>query len=352
MFWEFLVQWPPTHLSTLARPGLDLSIIIVSWNVAGLLAECLDSIADAPVTRIAPDGSRSGEGEPSVEVIVVDSASTDGSAELVRTRYPWVHLLAERENIGFTRGNNLGLARAQGRHLMLLNPDTVVHGDALNRLVDALDTRPQVGIIGPRVLNADGTTQSTRRRFPTLATAFFESTWLQGYAPRGVTERFTVADQPDHGTFEVDWVQGCALVARREVYDQIGGLDTGYIMFSEELDWCRRAKDAGWRVLYLGDATITHYGGKSTEQIETQKHIYFQESKIRYFRKFHGRAVAWALRLFLVASYSAQLEQEALKGLLGHKRALRRTRVATYRRVISALATARFARPITRQEYS
>lgn len=325
--------------------GLDLSIIIVNWNVAPLLAACLDSIAAAPVTRVAPDGSSAGEGGPRVEVIVVDSASTDGSAEMVRTRYPWAHLLAERENVGFTRGNNLGLARAQGRHLMLLNPDTVVRGDALNRLVEVLDACPAVGIVGPRVLNEDGTTQSTRRRFPTLATAFFESTWLQGYAPRGVIERFTVADQPDHGTFDVDWVQGCALVARRQVYEQIGGLDTGYVMFSEELDWCRRAKDAGWRVLYVGDATITHYGGKSTEQIETQKHIYFQESKIRYFRKFHGRAFAWALRLFLVLSYGAQLALETLKGLLGHKRDLRRARVATYRRVISALATGRFARP-------
>ncbi|MCZ2098779.1 MAG: glycosyltransferase [Anaerolineae bacterium] len=322
-------------------PRLDLSIIIVSWNVAPLLAACLDSIAAAPVARAAPDGSRAGDGGPLVEVIVVDSASADGSAEMVRARYSWVHLLAEQQNIGFTRGNNLGLARARGRHLMLLNPDTVVHGDALNRLVEALDARPAVGIVGPRVLNADGTTQSTRRRFPTLATAFFESTWLQGCAPRGVIERFTVADQPDDGVFEVDWVQGCALAARREVYQQIGGLDTGYVMFSEELDWCRRAKDAGWRVLYLGTATITHYGGKSTEQIETQKHIYFQASKIRYFRKFHGRVVALALRLFLVLSYAAQWALEALKGLLGHKRDLRRARVATYRRVVVALATGR-----------
>jgi len=324
---------------------LDLSIIIVSWNVAPLLAACLDSIAAAPVVRGGPDGSSAGEGGPLVEVIVVDSASADGSVELLRARYPWVHLLVEQENIGFTRGNNLGLAQARGRHLLLLNPDTVVHGDALNQLVEALDTHPAVGIVGPRVLNEDGTTQSTRRRFPTLATAFLESTWLQGWAPRGVIERYTVADQPDDGVFEVDWVQGCALAARREVYAQIGGLDTGYVMFSEELDWCRRAKDAGWQVLYLGTAAITHYGGKSTEQIETQKHIYFQASKIRYFRKFHGRAAALALRVFLVLSYAAQLALEALKGLLGHKRALRRARVATYRRVVVALATGRAGQP-------
>ncbi len=301
----------------------DLSVIIVSWNVRELLANCLES-----VRRSATDA----------EVIVVDSASSDGSAQMVRERFPWVELIAERENVGFTRGNNIALARARGRHLLLLNPDTVVHGDALERMVAYLDAHPQVGIVGPRVLNADGSTQSTRRRFPTLATAFFESTWLQGYAPRRVLARYYVQDKPDSGTFEVDWVQGCALMARREVYEQIGGLDEGYVMYSEELDWCRRAKSVGWRVVYVGEARITHYGGQSSAQVPARKHIYFQQSKIRYFRKFHGRAAAWSLRAFLVASYGAQLALEAAKWALGHKRALRAERVRTYARVLRALA--------------
>ncbi len=300
----------------------DLSVIIVSWNVRDLLAECLESVHAS-----APDA----------EVIVVDSASSDGSAQMVRERFPWVELIAERENVGFTRGNNIALARARGRHVLLLNPDTVVHGDALARMVAYLDAHPQVGIVGPRVLNADGSTQSTRRRFPTLATAFFESTWLQGYAPRRLLARYYVQDQPDAGTFEVDWVQGCTLMARRAVYEQIGGLDEGYVMYSEELDWCKRAKLAGWRVVYLGEARITHYGGQSSAQVPARKHIYFQQSKIRYFRKFHGRAAAWTLRAFLVASYALQLTQEAAKWAVGHKRPLRAARVRTYARVLRAL---------------
>ncbi|NDJ77563.1 MAG: glycosyltransferase, partial [Chloroflexi bacterium] len=139
---------------------IDLSILIVSWNVADLLAECLDSIAAAPVQRVAPDSSTSSDSGPCVETIVVDSASSDGSVKMVRERYPWVHLIAEEDNIGFVRGNNRALEVAQGRHLMLLNPDTVVHGDALNQLVDYLDAHPAVGIVGPQVLNDDGTTQS------------------------------------------------------------------------------------------------------------------------------------------------------------------------------------------------
>jgi N-acetylglucosaminyl-diphospho-decaprenol L-rhamnosyltransferase len=337
----------------------DLSIIIVSWNVRDLLAACLDSIAAGPVTLASPPGPLSiqnGEGvsttpgrgvagctpaqgsKVQVEVIVVDSASSDGSADMIRARFPWARLVAQTENVGFTRGNNIALDMAQGRYLMLLNPDTVVHGDALNRLVIYLDAHPEVGIAGPRVLNDDGTTQSTRRRFPTPLTAIFESTWLQGYAPRRVLDHFYVTDQPDDGTFEVDWVQGCALVARRAVYEQIGPLDPGYIMFSEELDWCRRAKDAGWRVVYVGEAQITHYGGKSTEQVQANKHIYFQQSKLRYFRKFHGRGLALALRVFLLLSYSAQIAVEGAKVLIGSQRPMRRERIETYLKVIRALA--------------
>lgn len=334
-------------------PTIDLSIIIVSWNVRDLLADCLDSIAAAPVTLVPPDAdSASGRvwkpaptdraevgDQVSAEVIVVDSASSDGSPDMVRERYPWAHLIAAETNIAFVRGNNRGLEVARGRHVFLLNPDTLVHDDALNRMVAYLDAYPDVGIAGPHVLNIDGSHQSTRRRFPSRALAFFESTWLQPYAPGAMLRRFYVQDQPDSGTFDVDWVQGCALMARREVYEQIGGLDTGYIMYSEELDWCRRAKDAGWRVVYLGDTFITHYGGKSTEQVNTRKHILFQQSKIRYFRKFHGRGFALALRVFLVLSYFAQLALEGVKALLGHKTAMRRERITTYRQVVRALAT-------------
>jgi GT2 family glycosyltransferase len=319
---------------------MDLSILIVSWNVADLLAACLESIAASPVT-LATRGAASSAPTKSgllAEAIVVDSASTDASAGMVRERFPWVHLIAEGENIGFVRGNNRALERARGRCLLLLNPDTVVHGDALNRMVAYLDAHPSIGIVGPHVLNPDGTTQSTRRRFPTLLTGLFESTWLQGYAPRRELDRYYVRDQSDDGTFEVDWVQGCALMARRAVYEQIGGLDPRYVMFSEELDWCRRAKMAGWGVVYLGDAHITHYGGKSTEQVQAHKHIHFQQSKLRYFRKFHRRGAAFALRAFLLLSYSVQIGLEGAKAQLGSKRAMRRARIATYRQVIRALA--------------
>src|SRR5262249_37749144 len=133
---------------------------------------------------------------------------------------------------------------------------------------------------------------------------------------------------------DVDWVQGSALMARREVYERIGGLDEGYIMYSEEMDWCKRAKDAGWRVVYLGTAQIVHHGGKSTDQAVARRHIHFQRSKIRYFRKYHGWLAAQTLRIYLLALYSWQLIMEGTKGLLGLKRPLRQERVRAYWQVL------------------
>lgn len=303
----------------------DLSIIIISWNVREFLAACLDSIT-------------AHTGDLNVEVVVVDSYSSDGTVDMVRDRYQWVRFLPQSSNLGFTRGNNLGLAAAQGRHLMLLNPDTEVVDDALPRMVHYLDEHPDVGVVGPHTLNSDGSTQSTRRRFPNFVTALFESTWLQPFAPRSMLDRYYARDIADSEIAEVDWVQGSALMIRRKAYGQIGGLDEQYVMFSEEMDWCKRVRNAGWRVVYLGDAQIVHHGGKSTEQVSAMAHIYFQTSKIRYFRKFHGPLAAVALRVFLVASYVEQWFIESAKALLGHKRAMRQERARLYWKVIRSLA--------------
>jgi len=308
---------------------LDLSIIIVSWNVADLLAACLDTIIASP---IAIDEAR--DGLPTVEVIVVDSASSDHTVAMLQSNYPQIQLLAQEENVGFTRANNIGLEVAQGRHLLLLNPDTAIVGDALPTMIAYLDANTDVGILGPHTLNSDGSTQSSRRHFPTKATAFFESTWLQRLAPQALLDHYYVRNVPDNAVVDVDWVQGSALMARRGVYEQIGGLDTGYVMFYEEHDWCRHAKEAGWRVVYLGTAQIIHHGGKSTGQVAAQKHIYFQQSKLRYFRKYHGRSFALLLRIFLLTSYLSQIVVEGAKALIGTKRDLRLDRMRVYWQVI------------------
>ncbi len=295
----------------------DLSILIVNWNVRALLHDCLTSI----------DQNRGGL---RLEVIVVDSGSVDESAAMVSAEFPWVRLIACQENVGFARGNNLAIAQANGRYILLLNPDTVVLQDALATMVTYLENQPDVGIVGAQLLNSDGTIQSSRRRFPTLATAFFESTWLEPVAPAWLLERYYVADMPPDQTAEADWLVGACLMTRRAVLAQVGGLDEAYFMYSEELDWCRRIKDAGWRIVYLPAAQIIHYVGKSSEQAVVARHINFQRAKLRYFRKYHGRFPAAVLRLFLWLTYLWQLIVESMKGLLGHKRPLRQQRVRAY----------------------
>lgn len=308
---------------------IDLSIIIVNWNVQDLLRKCLDTILANSVAITNADGDK-----PLVEIIVVDSASSDDSVEMIQAEYPQVKLLAQNENVGFTRGNNIGFEVAQGRYFLMLNPDTEVIGDALPQMISYLDENPQVSILGPHTLNTDGTTQSTRRHFPTKGIGFFESTWLQAFAPKSLLDHYYVANQPDNGVFEVDWVQGSALMFRREIYEKIGGLDTGYVMYWEELDWCKRAKDTGFHVVYFGSAQIIHHGGKSSEQANAKKHIHFQQSKLRYFRKFHSSGFANLLRLFLLLNYSWQIVLESAKSLLGHKRAMRQERIQVYREVL------------------
>ncbi|NDJ54601.1 MAG: glycosyltransferase family 2 protein [Chloroflexi bacterium] len=297
----------------------ELSLVIVSWNVRDLLVDCL-----ASVFRSTLD----------LEVIVVDAASSDGSAEMVSEHFPEVRLIEPGYNTGFTKGNNLGIEQASGRLIGLLNPDTDVIDDALAALVAFLEERPEVGIVGPQLLNDDGSVQSSRRRFPTLLTGLFESTWLEPMAPRSVLRHYRVLDREDDQLQPVDWVTGAALIARRELFEEVGLLDEGFFMYSEELDWQRRVKASGWEIWYEPQAQIVHYGGKSSEQVVAQRDIYFHTSKIRYFSKYHGRLAGQLLRVFLLANYAWQIMIESVKGLLGHRRTLRAERVSAYRQVL------------------
>lgn len=308
-------------LSEGARPRL--SIIIVSWNVRDLLRACLRSLL-ADIDAAGLDA----------EIIVVDSASADGAPQMVASEFPSVGLLAQSDNVGFARGNNLGLAVARGAYLLLLNPDTQVQPGAVSEMLSYMQEHPDVGLVGPQLLNPDGSHQSSRRRFPTLATFIWESTWLQPYAPRAVLRRYYAQDLPDDAVNDVDWVSGAAMLTRRAVVEQVGGLDEGYFMYSEELDWGRRIRLAGWRVVYLPSARIIHHVGKSSEQAVTQRHINFNRARLRYIRKFHGRPAYLMIRACLWLNYVWQSGVEGVKWLLGHRRDLRAQRLRAYWQVL------------------
>lgn len=299
-----------------------LTVVIVSWNVRELLRSCLQSIVAVP-------------SKLQLQIVVIDNASNDGSVEMVRAEYPQVQVIANARNRGFSAANNQGLEVSQGRYLLLLNPDTEVVDDALPVMVEYMDLHPQVGAVGPELRFPDGTLQPSRRRFPSLATALVESTVVQECWPDNrIVRRYYMSDTPADAVQPVDWVVGACLMVRRGAYEQVGGLDDGYFMYSEEMDWCRRIKGAGWEIFYLPTATILHHEGKSSEQVVPARHIHFQSSKVRYFHKFHGAFQGELVRGFLLATYVYQLVREGGKWLLGSKRPLRAERVRAYWQVL------------------
>ncbi len=313
-----------------------LTVVIVNWNVRDALRACVQSLERHPASR-----------HPQ-RIIVVDNASTDDSVAMLRAEFPAVHLVTSARNLGYGGGNNLGLAcaeqldaeagqpaLAQARYFLILNPDTEVTPGALDALLDYADAHPDAGIIGPQLRYADGAPQSSRRRFPTLATALFESTWLQPLAPRRLLDRYYMRDRRDDETCDVDWVVGAAMLARREAYLQAGGFDEQtFFMYSEEIDWCRRIKQAGWRVVYHPQAVIVHHEARSSAQVSARRMIYFNTSKVRYFARHHGPLQAGVLRVALLSLFAEQLLLEGAKWLIGHRRPLRAERLAAYRAVL------------------
>jgi O-antigen biosynthesis protein len=257
---------------------MDVSVVIVSYNVSSFLDQALITLARAI-------------GGLEAEVFVVDNDSADDSVAMVRDRHPWVNLIESGGNIGFARANNLALAHALGRYVLLLNPDTVVRPDTLSTMVRFLDTHPESGAAGCKVLNPDGTLQlACRRGFPTPGAAFYKLIGLSGLFPRSRTfgaYNLTYLD-PDE-TAEVDALSGSFMMIRREALDQVGFLDEDFFMYGEDLDLCYRIKNAGWKINYVPDTEIIHFKGESTRTVPTHKSIRDFYIAMRIFvDKHHG----------------------------------------------------------------
>jgi GT2 family glycosyltransferase len=307
---------------------MDLSVVIVNWNVKDLLRQCLQSVQIAAAH--APNLT--------TEIIVVDSASADGSPDMVRAEFPSVRLLASPDNLGYAGGNNAGVELATGRALFLLNPDTVVDSAALTEMMAYLAAHPAVGALGPQLRWPDGSVQSSRRRFPTPGSLFWESTLLGQWFPDNKhTRRYHLADIGPEQPQRVDWVVGAAMLIRREAWAQVGPIDPDFFMYFEETDWCRRCAEAGWEIHYLPAAWVVHFEGKSSEQVVAARTLRFQRSKLRYTRKYFGGSWARGLRLFLWSTFAVQWLEESAKYLIGHRRALRKERMAAYGQVLREL---------------
>lgn len=259
---------------------MDLSIIIVSWRVRDLLRQCLRSIYQKTVGL-------------QFEVFVVDNNSLDGTVELIKDEFPDVHLIVNPKNFGFAKANNQAIKLAAGRHILLLNPDTEFFDNALGRLVELMDKNKEWGIAGCRILNSDRTPQPSVRRFPGWFTQALILLKLHHLPPfKKFLRRYLASDCNYQSISEVEQVMGAFFAIRRETLDMVGLLDEKYFFWFEEVDYCRRAKDVGLKVIYTPEPAIIHHGAGSFRQLDWQKQIIWNHSLQHYFW-LHGKRWQW-----------------------------------------------------------
>jgi GT2 family glycosyltransferase len=264
---------------------LDLSIIIVNYNVKEFIQNLLHSIVKA-TTGIK------------YEVIIIDNASNDGSVEFIREKFPEVKLIVNSINRGFSRANNQGLSVAEGEYLLLLNPDTLLREDTLDKMIAFFKSTPEAGLAGCKILNPDGTLQlACRRSFPGPWTSFCKVTGLSSFFPNNrIFARYNLTYLDENQTYEVDAVSGSFMMLKKEIYKKIGGLDEQFFMYGEDLDLCYRIQKAGYKVFYVHSTQIIHYKGEST------KRSGIDETKIFYE----------AMNLFVKKHFSSSMLVEAI----------------------------------------
>ena len=266
--------------------GLDLSVLIVTYNSARLIGPLLSRLQEELAGVAA-------------EVVVVDNASADGTAALVRREHPWVRLVASAVNLGFAAGNNLAARHAAGRYLMLLNPDAIPAPGALARGIALMDRHPGVGLAGGELRGADGSRQPSARMFPTLRDELFTLSGLAARYPR--SRLFARLDRrwaDPEAAAEVDWIPGAFVFIRAQDFAMLGGFDERFFMYYEEVDLCRRLRAAGKRIQYWPELKAMHIGGASAKTVKqarvskagSQLESWRMRSGLLYYRKHHG---AW-----------------------------------------------------------
>ena len=273
-----------------------LSIVVVSWNTKELLKNCLTSIyaQDFPYE---------------FEVWVVDNLSNDQSALMVENLFPQVKLIKNLQNVGFAKANNQAISNAQGKNILLLNPDTILGRGALINLVDYLEQHPLVGAAGSKLLNADGSLQTSCYPAPTLFREFWRMFYLDKIYSIGVYEMKAWNQEKPR---EVEAVMGASLIVKGDLLQKLKGLDDSYYIYSEEVDLCHRIRQAGFEIHWVPSSKVTHFGGQSTKQVANTMFLQLYKSKIQYFRKNHGgiSAVIYKIILFFASSIQISIQPD------------------------------------------
>lgn len=268
---------------------MDLSILIINWNTRDMLRDCLTSVFDS-----APKAH-------SFEVIVVDNASEDGSQGMVRNEFPQVTLIVNNENRGFAAANNQAMAIASGANILLLNSDTLVHGDVLQKSLSYMDAHWSVGAMGCRVLNSDGTLQHSTSQFPSFLNLAFQTFGFDRVTGIPALRKYRMLDWDRQSERYVETISGCYLLVRKQCIDAVGLFDEDFFFFGEETDWCRRIREAGWHVAYAPVGAITHLGGGSSGSLNHKRDLMLSEATVRLHRKHIGWFAAFSVYLLLLA---------------------------------------------------
>ena len=277
---------------------LQLSVIIVSWNTKRLLTQCLESLACCQ--------------DLSLEIIVVDNASCDGTADIVREQFPQVILVENSANLGFARANNIGISRSSGNYLCLINSDVVIPKGCIEAMISYLDKHSDIGMLGPKMLLSDGTIGQSCMRFPTVWNWFCSALALDTiFRNSKVFGSFMMNDFKYDRTQDVDLLTGWFWMLRREALNEVGGLDERFFMYGEDFDWPKRFHNAGWRVVFYHEAAAIHYCGASSSLAPARFYVEMNKANLQYFKKHHGRlAVAgfwlamWLRQTLRLAGYS------------------------------------------------
>lgn len=284
---------------------MDLSVIIVDFNTASLLRECLYSIEET-------------KDDIYLEIIVVDNNSMDESVEMVKKDFPQVRLIANSENIGFAQGVNQGLNLAKGRYFLLLNPDAKVLPGVMKGLIDFMDRNKDVALSGVQLLNPDGTKQNSIANFPTLTQELFHKSLLKILFPQKYPSKYREFKSP----IEVESVIGACMIVRPEAVKQVGELDPKYFLFLEETDWCFQMKKKGWKIYHLPQFKAYHKQGQSLIDLKSKGRIEYYRSYYRFFKKNYSRASHFFLRaiVFIKTLINLSLNLLALIFTLGLKK--------------------------------
>lgn len=266
----------------MSGPRPDVSVVIVNWNTRQYLLDCISSL-------------RSETTEATLEIIVVDNGSHDGSQAALRDAFPDVTLIENGANFGFARANNVGFGVATGRYLGLVNTDVIALDGVVDKMVAYLDDHPRVGVAGPRTVNRDLTLRQNCRRFPTLWNAAGDYLMLKRILP-GV-ERVagrTLPASTYRTTHEAEVLSGCFMMVRRDAFEEVGPLDEDFFFYGEDTDWCKRFHDAGWTIVYFADAEAIHFGGGSTKAFPVKYYLTMERADLMYWRKHHPAPARWA----------------------------------------------------------